>query len=276
MDPTRRPQLAPPPGLLSPTRFRKPVAQHLAVLLLLWPVQSTAQQLGAVTGSVKNADEAPLVEAQITAVGTKLVAVTGADGRFHLADVPPGLQVLGVRMLGYRPILLPVKIGEGETLHVSVKLESEPVPLPAVEVTTEAVVAPPEFYERRARGGGFFLTREEIERMQPSLFTDVLRRVPGVRLQPVRGPSGNSYQAVTGRMAGSRACPMLYYMDGVPFPVTGDVGINTLIQPKDIAALEVYSGTSRVPLQFHSSTAYCGVIVIWTYSGERHPARERQ
>jgi hypothetical protein len=218
------------------------------------------------------------VQARISAVGTKLVALTGVDGRFHLADVPLGIQILDVRMLGYTTILLPVEIDVGETLHVQVKLEIEPVPLHAVEVTAEPAVAPQlrGFYERRARGAGFFFTREEIQRMRPGLFTDLLRRVPGVRLQPVRGPSGSSYQAVTGRMSGSRACPMLYYMDGVPFPVTGDIGINNLIQPEDIAAIEVYSGTARVPLQFHSSSAHCGVIAIWTYSGEPPPGRERQ
>ena len=250
--------------------------RRISLLLLLWPLQTSAQRVGVVVGSVTDTAETPVVDARITAVGTKLVAVTGADGRFHLPGVPPGLQVLGVSMVGYKRILLPVKIAAGDTLQVRVRLEVEPVPLHEVEVTGEPVLAPPEFYERRARGGGFFLTREEITRLQPIVFTDVLRRVPGVRLQPVRGPSGNSYQAVTGRMAGSRACPMLYYVDGVPFPVSGDIGINNLIQPKDIAALEVYSGTSRVPLQFSSSTSYCGVVVIWTYSGERHPARERQ
>jgi hypothetical protein len=219
-----------------------------------------------------------MVQARITAVGTTLLAVTGADGRFHLADVPPGFQVLDVRMLGYKTILLPVEIDAGETLHVRVRLETEPVPLHAVEVTAEPAVAPQlrGFYERRTRGGGVFFTREEIERMRPGLFTDVLRRVPGVRLQAVRGPSGSSYQAVTGRVSGTRACPMLYYVDGVPFPVTGDIGINNLIQPEDIAALEVYSGASRVPLQFHSTTAHCGVIVIWTYSGEGPTGRRRE
>lgn len=253
------------------------VAERLTFLLLLWPAQSIAQQLGTVTGSVTDTVETPMVQARITAVGTKLVAVTGVDGRFLLADVPAGLQILNVRMLGQKAILLPVEVVAGETLHVQVRLEIEPVPLHPVEVTAEAAVAPQlrGFYERRSRGAGFFITREEIGRMRPGLFTDVLRRVPGIRLQPVRGPSGSSYQAVTGRVSGPRACPMLYYMDGVPFPVTGDVGINTLIQPEDIAALEVYSGASRVPLQFHSSNAHCGVIVIWTYSGEPPPGRER-
>ena len=254
------------------------VARHLSFLLLPWPGVLAAQQPGAIMGTVTAADEAPLVQARISVIGTVLVAMTSSDGRFAVARVPPGLQVLDVRMLGYRTILLPVEVAAGETLHVEVRLETQPVPLHAVEVRAERAVAAQlrGFYERRKRGGGVFFTREEIERIQPRLFTDLLRRVPGVRLQPVRGPSGSSYEAGTGRVSGSRACPMLYYVDGVPFPVNGDIGINSLIQPKDIAALEVYSGASRVPLQFHSSNAQCGVIVIWTYSGEPPPDRERE
>jgi hypothetical protein len=247
------------------------------LLLLLWPIPLSAQDFGTVVGTVTAKDDSPLGQARISLVGMGLVAVTGVDGRFAIDSVPAGVQILQVGILGHKAILIPVEVVASETLQVQVKLDIEPVALQAVEVIEPAIVPQLRgFYERRTRGGGFFFTREEIRQMQPNLFTDLLRRVPGVRLQPVRGPSGSSYQAVTGRMSGSRACPMLYYVDGVPFPVTGDIGINNLIQPEDIAALEVYSGTARVPLQFHSSTAHCGVIVIWTYSGEPPPGRTRQ
>jgi hypothetical protein len=218
-------------------------------------------------------DETPLSQARIRVIGRNLVVLSGTDGRFVLTGVRSGAQVVEVERLGYATLLSSLDIPAGETLHVEVVLRTEALPLPSVEVQTEAAVPAllRGFAERKAHGAGFFLTREEVAEMRPRFFTDLLRQAPGVRLLPVRGPSGSSYQAVTGRVSGTRPCPMQYYVDGVPFPVTGDIGINNLIQPQDIAAIEVYSGASRVPLQFHAGSAYCGVIVIWTVSAERRP-----
>lgn len=241
---------------------------------LCLPAQLIAQAVGTVRGTVTATDGTPLALARISVVGTKLVTVSSLDGEFQVARVSAGLRVIHVGMVGYGTALLPVEVQAGETAQVLVTLVAAAVPLDTVAVEAEGmplVAALRGFEERRARAQGHFFNRQEIVRMQARVFTDVLRRVPGVQVQPVRGPYEPGevvrMSRTTGVM-GARPCPVLYYMNGTPFPVTGDIPINHFIAPEDVAAVEIYSGMSQVPSEFSSSShnARCGVIVIWTLS----------
>lgn len=245
-----------------------------ALLLATCPSPHSAQTLSRLKGTVISLDSTPLSAASVRLLGTDRATRTDSNGRFALANVPSGVQLIQVKRIGYESMTSRLDIGVGETLEVQVVLGDAAVQLPEVEVTG----APPlpamlrGFYARKSQGSGYFLTRRDIEQLQPRMFTDLLRRAPGIRLQPVRGPSGNSFQALSDRAAGVRACPILYYIDGVPVPVSGDVGVNNLIHPNDVEAIEVYSGSARVPVEFLSGNASnCGVVVIWTHSAQRMP-----
>lgn len=255
-----------------------------SLLSLLLPVQIGAQVTGTLAGTVVSEDSTPLAEARIRIAGTGMV-LSGKDGRFRLTGVSHGDHVLEVRLLGYRKVLQPVKIRAGETLYVRVVLTLAPVPLEAVEIEAEPALLPAMrgFEERRAEGNGHFFNRQEIARMQPRVFTDVLRRVPGVLFQPTPGAFGPNEMVRMDRtigIAGARGCPVLFYVNGTPFPATRDVSINEYVVPEDIIAIEVYNGSSQVPPQFQSNllNARCGVIVIWTRVGNEDdpPPRPRE
>lgn len=240
---------------------------------LLLPVQSAAQAWGTLRGTVVGEDTAPVVEARIRIVGTDRTALSGKDGRFELTRVAPGDRILEVRLLGYRRLVQMVNLAPGETLHVQVVLAAAPLPLEPVEITGEPT--PPAmrgFEERRAKGYGHFFNRQEIVRMQPRVFTDVLRRVPGVQIQPTPGSVGSGdmvRMTRTAGVSGARACPVLFFLNGTPFPVTADISINQYVIPEDVVAIEVYNGSSQIPPQFLANelNARCGVIAIWTRVG---------
>jgi predicted thioesterase len=262
-------------SVVSRARF---AAFGLVVAVLFAPQRLQGQGMGTVAGTVVASDSTPLALARIVVVGTELMAWTGSGGRFQVRGVPEGAQTIEVSAIGYDPAVVAVAVAVGGTVRVHVVLERIPVELEPLEVSAEEAVPAilRGFYERRATAAGTFITRADIERTQPRLFTDVLRSAPGLRFQAVQGPSGGSFVAQSARSAVAgggnlvrNPCRILYYLDGVRFPVEGDFGINTFVQPEDVAGVEIYTGSARIPVQFYTEAAQCGVIVIWTQAAER-------
>jgi hypothetical protein len=68
-----------------------------------------------VHGTVTNAQGGePLGQIQVAIIGTTLVAATGPDGNFHIAQVPPGSYVLQVSGVGYRTLSVPFQLAAAD------------------------------------------------------------------------------------------------------------------------------------------------------------------
>src|SRR5204862_3805560 len=217
----------------------------------------------------------PIGQARIRVVGRNPMVLSGSDGRFTISDVAAGDQVLEVRLIGYVAFDQSVTVIAGQTLELRVTLVAAAIPLKAVEVQGAAALRPvlEAFEHRRARGNGHFFNQAEIARMQPRVFTDVLRRIPGVMLQASSGSFGSNDMVRMTRtigLNGPRSCPVLFYVNGSPLQISGDMSVDQFVAPEDVVAIEVYSGSSQIPPEFQSSllNSRCGVIVIWTKVGE--------
>ena len=233
-----------------------------------------AQDPGTLSGTVRGIHEAPLADARVAVAGTPLRLTTDASGFFRLRGVPAGRSTLLVSMPGYTPASMIVEIAPGEAMHLRVQLHREATVLQAVEVVADTLVTPgmQGFRDRLERGNGRFFTRDDIVRMQPRLFTDILRRVAGVQVQSGIDRYGSGAAVQIGRNSGglgSRVCPVEFFVNGSPFPLARDGGINHFIPPEEVVGVEVYAGAAQVPPQFSSAmyNTRCGVVVIWTRSG---------
>jgi hypothetical protein len=251
------------------------VAAGLALCAAAVPRTAAAQETTVLRGVVSGPDGRPMGGVYVALVGdARVAALTGAGGWYELQGVPVGPQQVVVQFLGFRTVTVAFEAQSGVPSVRDVTLEMEALPLDPLDVRVTPT-APPHlqgFYDRAQRGRGFYFTSADIERMQIRQTTDLLRRVPGVQLYPMAGPFGTTYVVQMTRTqgaSGTRPCPPLYFVNGMPFPVAADIGLDAFVRPEEIAAVEVYTGPARVPPQFASgpTSARCGVILVWTHSG---------
>jgi outer membrane receptor for ferrienterochelin and colicin len=162
-------------------------------------------------------------------------------------------------MIGFLPRRMTVDLRPHDTTRVTIAMQERVVVLDSVKVFGKARDRDwlQGFDQRKARGFGHFLTREDIEEHAVIDLTDVFRGVPGVRVQW----TGSDYTLQMTRATSlSGSCPITYYIDGMP---VSDFNINWL-QPPDVEAIEVYQ-PGQAPPQFSGVTGGgCGVVVVWT------------
>lgn len=203
-------------------------------------------------------------------------ATSDEMGRFRFRLRDRGPIRLRVSRVGYRATTTPaLHFDDFDLFRVEVRLAPEAVLLAPLEVVARAAVGPSAMlesfdYRRRASPSGWFFTREDIERMRPAFVTDVVGRVPGVRLESA-GRGTSRVITMARSIQGPRECPVQVFVDGFLMNRGGaatHAAVDDAVQPGSVEGIEVYRGLSGVPAEFMNRNAHCGVVAIWTRRGD--------
>jgi hypothetical protein len=233
----------------------------LAAALLLVPMVSGAQSR-ALVGLVRDSSGRGIAGAEVRARGNVVVAQSDDSGRFRVAQMPEGARGVFVRRLGFAPARVRIMPSDGATDSVQVTLAQIAHELPALTVQeyhdslSHAVLAG--VWERRARGFGRFVTRDDIEQRGTSEFVELMRAVPGVSIQSYRGRRDIRFRGAVGSMF--RDCRPQYWVDGVPL----EGGSAEEFSPDNVEAVELYASPATTPPQFATRDRTCGTVVVWT------------
>jgi hypothetical protein len=233
----------------------------------------SAASTGGISGFVRDSSGLRVSGASVVVLGTTLRATSDTAGQFRLVGLPTGAQTLQVRRLGYRAASIPVSIEGSAAGTVTVTLVAVPRELDPVLVEASrqpAIRYLQGFYERKSKGHGYFITRDQIATRNWSDVTDVLRSlVPAVRITSSR----MARNAV--RLRGSRCAPLVW-LDGAP-ALAGEFDLD-VITPESVSGIEVYAGPATVPVEFRSTRGLeaCGVIVVWSRVEPPEPRERRR
>jgi hypothetical protein len=227
---------------------------------------------------VDSASGNPVVGARLVlldSTGTALKAtVTSTDGKFTFNLPRLGQYRVLVSRIGYPSITTKrFVVDSAFTARVSLTVPSTPITLDTITVVAKGVekrlqyLADAGFYQRRRVGFGHFLTRAEIDKRDPLIFSDLLHDMPGVRVTC----TGARHCAVTMRAANAMffrgPCQASVVLDGVllrPGGTGGGLGLDDLINPFNVEAVEVYPGPEGVPVQYSGYLSPCGAIIVWS------------
>jgi TonB family protein len=240
----------------------------LAVTALLCARSLPAQRLGTVAGTVTDSSGLPLLGAEVTVDSADVRAVTDVDGTFRLGGIPFGTRTLRARRLGFAPARVTVEVAQGGEATATVRLKSVAIPLPTVVVRPTRMTYTGRlagYYERLERKtGGYFITREQIDKESTRLLGQLLQHVPGVTA--VRGRGG-----ITGIRLRGRTCWPLVWIDGTPMP-SGEVDLDSF-SPTSIHGIELYMGSTTAPAKYiyNRDVSSCGTILLWSRGPDTDP-----
>jgi hypothetical protein len=224
---------------------------------------ATTRLTGTVTAAVGNR---PVPNA-VVRFGAGQEARTNERGEWMLSDAPIGTRMLEIRALGFYPERRAVDVVPGSAPLNSALLTLRNV-LDTARITAARVsnLHMRGFEERRKNtGAGHFITAQEIARRAPSVLSDVLRLVPGMRFERSGNDGAETMILMRATFGLEEKCTPEIFIDNRFLGYMSGEDLNMAVRPNDVAGIEVYPA-SMAPPDFNRGMAssHCGVIVIWT------------
>jgi outer membrane receptor for Fe3+-dicitrate len=204
-------------------------------------------------------------------LGASTGVLTNDAGEFRLIVSVQGSVTVVLRKLGYNPVGVPLEIAPNDSLHIATRLARAPQTLDTLRIAgkSEPIAAPRHagFELRRQLNRGTFITPEQLERTASTSIGDVLRGLPGIKVNTdnlgmlaIESTRGMRLDR-SGRPVPCRVRVMvdgfLMPLSDTPMPVTS---------PKALHGIEVYSGPATIPRELirGGEDVFCGLVAIWT------------
>ncbi|MBI9060213.1 MAG: TonB-dependent receptor [Labilibaculum sp.] len=225
--------------------------KRLIILFFIWlPVVCNAGTTGKIVGKIidKETGEA-LIGSNILIEGTNFGAAADIDGNYLILNVPPGMYTLKVSMVSYQTVFINnVNIVADRTTMISAEMEKSTFELDQVVISAETPLI-----QLGLTSSASVMTRDEIEQLPVSTFTELLSMQAGVV------GSGNNLH-----IRGGRSNEVAYLVDGmyVQDPLLG--GLATQINNDAIQEMSLLSGTFNAEY----GNALSGVVNIITRDGD--------
>ena len=223
--------------------------RKILVLIFLIQIIAFAGTTGKLSGSIKDAQTGePLIGANIVIEGTNFGAATNVSGEYVILNIPPGKYNVKFSFIGYETVLMQdVVITVDQTTLVSVSLNPQSIQVGEVVVTARTPLI-----QKDVTSSIAVITREEIDALPVSTFTELLSLQAGVT------GSGNNLH-----VRGGRSNEVAYMIDGtiVVDPLLG--GLATEINNDAIQEMSLLSGTFNAEY----GNALSGVVNIVTRDG---------
>jgi hypothetical protein len=230
------------------------------------PTETFAQVLrGSVTD---HASEKVISGAQIDLIddrgGRAAQTTTDTAGFFELRAPGSGSYRLRASMIGYETVSSDVlDLRFREIVEMTVRLSIEPIALTPVVVRIrpdDSRLA--EFEERRANNaGGYFITRQDIERRPVATTSELLIGAPGVTLVPQTFAGIPQDRYIITLRGGVGPCTAHVFINGAEVSQSSGSTVDDLLNPEWLGGVEVYPTAAATPVEYRR--ADCGAVLFW-------------